>query len=197
MRALTHRTMKSTSLRTWVFNPFIHIAGFPAMLSGLAIMAATSVIAFFGKVHFDGAIDMHVGAVTPAWLYGVEPLLAWLIVSFVLYITASILSKSKIRLIDFFGTMALARAALLPGASILLLPSFQNLTPENMTPGMVLASLLLLIPIVWFITLLYNAFTLSANLKGNKAVWGFIVGLIAAEVISKIALHYLFTLYLK
>lgn len=189
--------MKTIDLNKWLFNPFTYIAGVPAMLAGLAIMCVTSIIAFYGRIHFDGAIDLHVGAVTPYWLYLIEPLLAWIVVAVLLYVTGLVLSKSKIRFIDFLGTTALARIAMLPGALIALLPPIQNLSPENMTPAMLAASLFLLLPMIWLVALLYNAFTMSANLKGSKAVLGFIIGLLAAEVISKIALHYLFLNFLR
>jgi len=189
--------MKTLNLSKWLFNPFIYIAGFPAMLAGLVIMILTSVVAFYGKIHFDGAIDLHVGAVTPYWLYLAEPLLAWIIVAVVFYFTALILSKSRIRIVDFLGTTALARAAMLPGALIALLPPIQNLSPENMTPAMLGTSLFLLLPAIWLVALLYNAFTMSANLKGGKAILGFILGLLTAEVTSKMALHYLLVNFLK
>ncbi|WP_149241599.1 hypothetical protein [Dyadobacter sp. 32] len=189
--------MKTIDLNKWLFNPFIYLAGIPAMMAGLAIMAVTSVVAFYGRIHFDGAIDLHVGAVTPYWLYLVEPLLDWLIVAIVFYLTGLVLSKSKIRFIDFLGTTALARAAMLPGALIALLPPIQNMSPENITPGMLAASLFLLLPMIWLVALLYNAFVMSANLKGSKAVLGFIIALLVAEVLSKVALHYLFLNFLK
>ncbi len=189
--------MKTLNLSKWLFNPFVYIAGIPAMFAGLAIMALTAIIAFFGKIHFDGAIDLHVGAITPYWLYVAEPLLAWIIVALVFYLTALIISKSKIRLVDFLGTTALARTAMLPGALFALLPPMQNLSPENMTPAMIAVSILLLVPMIWLITLLYNAFTISGNVKGSKATIAFIAALIIAEVLSKIIFHQLFSTLLK
>jgi uncharacterized membrane protein len=38
--------------------------------------------------------------------------------------------------------------------------------------------------VIWMITLMYNAFTVSFNLKGTKAIAGFIGGLILAEIVS-------------
>jgi hypothetical protein len=183
--------MKTAEIKSWVFNPFIYIAGFKALVFGLFAMFITAVVAFYGRIHFDGAIDLHVGAVTSYWLYLAEPLVDWFTVAVVFYLTGLILSKSKIRLIDFLGTTALARVAMLPGACIALLRPIQNLSPENLTPLAVALSLLLLFPAIWLIVLLYNAFTMSANLKGTRAVSGFVVGLLSAEIISKIALHYL------
>lgn len=189
--------MKTAEIRTWIFNPFVYIAGFKALILGLVAMLITAPIAFYGRVHFDGAIDLHVGAKTAYWLYLAEPLLAWIIVAITFYLTGIILSKSKIRFIDFIGTTALARVAMLPGAIISLLPPIQHLSPENMTPAMVLASILLLVPMIWLIALLYNAFIISANIKGGKAIIGFITALVLAEVISKMALHYIFTTFTK
>ena len=45
----------------------------------------------------------------------------------------------------------------------------------------------ILVALIWMIYLMYRAFSVSCNLKGGKAVVLFIAALIAAEVISKIA----------
>jgi hypothetical protein len=46
---------------------------------------------------------------------------------------------------------------------------------------------LLIIPfIIWTVALMYNAYSTSVNLKGQKAGWSFAVSLIIAEILSKI-----------
>jgi hypothetical protein len=188
--------MKTIDLNRWLFNPFHYIAGMQALIAGWLIIIVTAVIAFYGRIHFDGAIDLHVGAVTPFWFYLAEPFVAWASIVIVFYPTALLLSNSKIRLIDFMGTTALARVAMLPGALVALLPPIQNLNPEKLDPTALIASLLLLVPAIWLVALLYNAFSMSGNLKGSKAVAGFIAALLIAEIISKFAFN-LFINYLK
>jgi len=40
--------------------------------------------------------------------------------------------------------------------------------------------------------LMYKAYSVSCNLSGPKALFGFVVGLIVAEIVSKVVLSVLF-----
>ena len=40
----------------------------------------------------------------------------------------------------------------------------------------------------WTVVLMYKAYSVSCNIKGAKAIVSFIIGLIIAEVLSKVAL---------
>jgi hypothetical protein len=44
--------------------------------------------------------------------------------------------------------------------------------------------------ILWSIFWMYNAYSVSGNLKGGKGILSFIVALILAEILSKIGLFY-------
>jgi hypothetical protein len=197
MNILKHITLKSISLNKWLFNPFIYVSGGRALAIGWIIMLITAFVAYLGNIHFDGAIDLHIGAKTSPVVYLMEPLIDWLIVSLCFYSAALILSKSRIRIIDFLGTVALARATFLPAVLIGLSPPLQQLSLENMTAAGLIFSLVLLLPVIWHVVLLYNGFTLSANLKQRKADYGFIISLLVGEVISKTALHYVILNLLK
>ena len=54
--------MKNKSFLSWIINPFTHIAGGKALIIGLFIQLLAVFIGNMKKVHFDGALDMHVGA---------------------------------------------------------------------------------------------------------------------------------------
>lgn len=182
------------------FNPFRKIAGTKALLLGFLIIATTAAIAYFSHCHFDGIIDAHVGAHGPVTLYFLEAIINWAITAGIFFLTAKILSKSKIRFIDIGGTTALARypyffvaliAFAVPELNPESLADFQNINPEELV-GLVLTGILMLLFSIWFIALLYRAFSVSANLKGSRSIWGFIGALIIAEILSMIAFHYLY-----
>lgn len=182
-------------MNTWLLRPFTYIAGSKAFLTGWAIMLITSVVAYFSKTHFDGAVDAHVGAtVTPYFIYLLEALIAWGCMVLACYAAAALFAHTAFRFIDIAGTLALARAPLLIIALLnFAMPPVLNVA--DLSPLVITLTLICLPVFVWMLMLMYQAFSVSANLKGNKAVVIFIVALLVAEVVSK-ALMYLIFPYL-
>ncbi|MVN20847.1 hypothetical protein [Mucilaginibacter arboris] len=173
-------------MKKWLFNPFIYVAGWQALGLGLLLMAITCVIAFFSQTHFDGGIDVHFGAGFPLLVCALEQLNAWLSTVIVFSAAGFILSKSAIRIIDIAGTMALARVPMILAAVIGFVPALHQVDLNHISANFLIWSLIALLFSIWMIALMYNAFTVSCNVKGNKAVVGFIVSIILAEILSKI-----------
>lgn len=185
-------------MKTWLFNPFTYLAGGKALISGFIFMMITSCIAFYSHTHFDGAIDAHIGLPAPFFLYVFEQLIAWGTVVTLFFIVALFLSSSKFRFIDIAGTVALARAPMLLVALIGFVPALQQAKPGEPIDNTVIAmGFLILIPVIWLITLLYNAFTVSVNVKGTKAIIGFIVALMLAELLSISLNHHVQSFLIK
>jgi hypothetical protein len=184
-------------MKKWLFNPFIYVAGLRSLLLGFASMAIASIIAIFSKAHFDGAIDVHVGAPLSIQMAFIEPLLDWACLVLPLYIFGRIASESSIRFIDVAGTLALARWPMIFAAFLgfLPIPKFDMKTADlhylmafTSNPVVIVLMLLTIPLMVWTIVLMYNAFSVSTNLKGGKAATAFIAGLFIAELISKLIL---------
>jgi hypothetical protein len=185
-------------MTTWFFNPFKYIAGFKSLVIGWIIILITGCIAYYSNTHFDGAIDAHLhpgDRVYPAWHFLAEPFIAWSSVVLVFFATGKFFSTSAIRFIDVAGTFSLARCPFLflalinflgPGTKDVL-----NASPRALlTPLVLIYALVSLAFCIWMIALMYNAFKVSCNIKGQKSVWLFITSLIVAEVLSKIIFHY-------
>ena len=187
-------------MKKWLFNPFVYIAGTRALGIGLGAIIVTAIIAFFSHTHFDGAIDVHFGPSSPFINYFLEPLIDWACLIASMYVLGRMASDSSVRFIDIVGTFALARwpfffvsfLGFIPTPVIDPKASIDVLINQVLSPSVIIQGLISLPFIIWSIALLYNAFSISANVKGGKAVWSFIGGLIIAEVISKIVLAYLF-----
>jgi hypothetical protein len=176
----------------WLFNPFFYIAGEKSLLIGWVAMLLASVVSYFSKTHFDGAIDIHFGAGGKYTFFLMEQFIAWFSLSAVFFGVGFIFSKSKVRLIDVAGTMAMARVITLPVAFMGFLPVYPvNLDDQIM---LVVGIVTTLVPAIWMIALMFNAFVVSTNIRGAKATACFIAGLIAAEILSKVLLHYLIPL---
>ena len=173
----------------WIYNPFERIAGWSALLIGVAVMALTAVIGKINHVAFDGVIDVHTGA-----SFGFSASFAMQAIDFLalfltMWIAGVCFSKSKLRVIDIAGTMALARVPMLLLAAICFLP----VAPVEIydISQIIIFGVICFPFLVWMIALMYNAYTVSCNLKGGKAVISFIGALLVAEIISKLVIIFL------
>jgi len=203
----TIETKKTYRLTTWLFNPFYYIAGFGALLVGLAAIAAAGYLGFLGNSHLDGVLDLHIGTAAPLWVFFSEGLIDWLSLSVCLLLAAFLLSKSSFRIIDVLGTQALSRfptvisvAAMLPKANQRVLEALMEMIKN---PGgklsvspldtviFAFAMLVVLVMTIWMVALMYRAYAVSCNLKGTKAVVSFIIALVIVEVISKVGIYIL------
>lgn len=172
----------------WIYNPFINIAGTPSLLLGLVIIIVTAVLGGLNNVHYDGVIDIHAGMPAPWPIFLLESILSWLLFSVFLLIGAKVLSQSKVRAIDIFGTQAFARYPYLGISLISFIPYFHfefRGMPE-FSALLIIFGLIAFVFTIWTVILMYNAYSVSANLKGAKAVVSFIVALVIAEVLFKI-----------
>jgi hypothetical protein len=193
--------------RKWItllFNPSVYFAGWNALGKGLGLMVLALLIAQAGGVVFDGVLDMHLGGKLP-WTAPAFGLIDWLCLSAVLVLCGKLVSKTAFRVVDVFGTQALARWPTVLMALIALPPAFGNysrqlvdqvtrnplqLPPLNADAIYFFAATLLMLPlIVWMIALMYTAYAVSCNLRGLRAGLSFTLGLILAEILSKLAIY--------
>lgn len=181
-----------------LFNPFVKIAGWQAFGLGLFIVLLSGIIGSFTYVAFDGVLDSHIG--TELSLKDSLLFLAIDIVSItvVMFITGIIISK-QCRFIDILGTMTLARAPLLLatllGFFVTVIPTQELLNDDRAAifanPGILIFALIGILLVIWFVALMYNGFKVSTGAKGTKLIVGFIIGLLVAEIVSKILIHVL------
>jgi hypothetical protein len=193
-----------------LFNPFEKYAGTQALLLGIGGWLLASVMCFVVNCHFDGVIDVHFGNDTNFLMALTEGALVIVLFSFLLYLTGLMASKSQLRYVDFLGTTALARVP------YVIAPLFGYLIPESMSADAIMqgledgsfsiaptdivmlmfSALLTLSITVWVLVLLYRAFSISANLKGTKAIVLFIAVVLVAEILVKVILNNLFEIQL-
>lgn len=194
------------SIWSALWNPFRFIAGYPALVSGLVILLVTGGIASISLTHFDGVLDTHIGFPAPLWFFLGESIVNWLSLSVCLWVGALVLKeKSSFRVIDLFGTQALARWPFLITTFVCLLPGVRAYqekliamansgkvtflppagTPVEMASFWGATGVMILVTI-WFVALAWKSFRISCDVSGWKAILTFILALIIAEVISKI-----------
>jgi hypothetical protein len=195
--------MKNRILISWLFTPFKFIAGTKALIAGIIVMALISVLSWQSNIRFDGVLDIHMGSSASYLVHAIYQAVTWVTLTWVFYVTARIVSKSETRLIDIAGTMALSQAPLIltalwgfiPGIHIdfgdinlLSLNEIMLILKDN-KGILILNMIVFVISTIWVIVLRYNAYTVSANVKGMVAIVSFAVAILVSEIISKIVLY--------
>ncbi len=210
-------SIPSNKLKTWLFNPFYYVAGGTALGIGLVVMMIASLVGAATNHHFDGVIDLHAGPPAPAWVFVAENLINWLVMGVLAYLAGRLISRSRIRPLDVFGTQALARVPMAITLFCVLLPGFRRVTdqlagqlmqgPTRFRSGasggvltsfaqvspldlavFVLAVILALLLLVWTVLLMYRAFAVACNVGGGKAIGLFAAAILLGEVLSKISI---------
>jgi hypothetical protein len=209
---MTTDTTNSNRLSQWLFNPFRFVAGFQALLIGLAIILISSFIGSLSNTHFDGALDVHTGRSAPVCFFLAEGLIDWICMAVPLFFFGLIVSRSAFRMVDVLGTQALARWPYII-AALAMFPDASRRVPEYIVSKLMqvasavaigpvdllvfgFAMILVILMAIWMVVLMYHAYAVSCNIKGAKAVVTFIVSLIGAEVSSKFAILLLARVFL-
>lgn len=188
-------------MKKWLFNPFEFIAGWMSIFLGIAILLITALLCFYGDIHLDGVIDLHLHTQSDFSIALAEGLVNWMSMAIFIYASGLIFSKSSIRMIDVFGTQAMARFPMLLAAAVsLLLPENKVVlyfeyeflkTGVPVDPGnkdivfFALITLTTILMLIWMISLMYKAYSVACNIKGTTAVLSFTACVIFAEILSK------------
>jgi hypothetical protein len=178
-------------MKKWIRNPFVYVAGEKALVLGWLVMLATACISFFSRTHFDGVLDAHVGMHGSFPLYFLEQFISWSSAVLIFYMVGRMSSPSAIRPIDVAGTLAFSRSPLIFVALI----GFgfpHTIDIRHLDPSFVLLTLSELVFIIWMVALMYQAFTVSCNLKGGRATGLFIAAVVIAEVLSKLLFYLIY-----
>lgn len=179
-----------------IFNPFRHIAGAKALVMGLIFIVAASLISWSSGLAQDSYLHYSY-AETTLWRVIALDIFYWLLPALVLYICGLLLTRSRIRIIDVFGTAAFAKLLILPMLAGLLIPSVQvqmkglldafiggvQPTTAQLTVTMLYGFWSLAWLVLYYVWS-YNAYSESCNVRGWKAVLLFILAQVAITIAS-------------
>ena len=201
-------TTPRRSIWTWLFNPFHYVAGGRALAIGVGVVLAAGFLGSLSNSHFDGVLDFHTGRPAPLWVFLCQGLVDWLSLAGLLFLGGKLISQSRVRVLDVFGTQALARFPTAVTAALSLLPGYRRYTahlaaqylrglPDVETGSLdavafALVVLVGLVMIIWMVALMYRAYAVSCNVRGGKAIGVFIAALIVGEAVSKVIIGLLF-----
>jgi len=191
-----------------LINPFKYIAGTSSLIAGVFIIILTAVIGFLSKTHFPDTISIKISPDLSIWYYIIQCFSNWIVFSIIIYLAALLFSKSSVRVVDIFGTQALARFPYIPASFIgfsdslnrfgeyILWKYLQKGEPVDFSFSEGVYAILLMIATlaltIWLIVLMYNAFKVSSNIKGSKSVILFIISLIISIIATSYISKYLF-----
>ena len=193
-----------------LYNPFKRLRGAAALGVGVAVIAVLGVVNWAGGVHLDGALDLHYvpGKLPSPEIAALENLVAWLSLAVCFALAGVVMGGRVGSVLDYLGMTAVARWPYIPMALVgskwglgryveqltQVLPGNKMqidlqplMDPAFMVPFLLLSGLVLVF-VVWSVTLLVFAFKEAAGTTGWRTAVGVVGGLIAAEIISKVAL---------
>ena len=132
------------------------------------------------------------------WAATLRQIVAWLLLSVVLYVIGLAASRSKIRFWDVAAYNLYARLPFNLSLLVFAIPQVRSvmalLMEGSLATVMQYQGTLMLVATVatlfsvWYYVWTYNAFSIATNLKGFKGVALFIVGWIVAYVVSGYAM---------
>ena len=194
-----------------LLNPFKFIAGIKSLIAGILIILATAFIGYLSHTNFPDLISVKICPAFPLWYFIIQSLANWLVFSLILYFGSIIFSASAVRFIDIIGTQALARAPYIIVSWIGFSNSFTLFSkyllwkglhignPVNLSIGNAITAFTLMtlsiLTLLWMVTLMFNAFRVSSNLKGIKSIVLFIIVFIISLVLTYLFSVYLLTIY--
>lgn len=194
---------KKTSLVSWLLllaNPFQKFAGFSSLIVGLLIFVGLSYLAVIAKVYFPGILACvnasamkNITTQPNFFLLFYQIVVSWLILAILFFVAARVFQQKRVRIIDFLGTVALARFPYLILTGFLSVirvsnPAFLEIdiarSPLHPSLMMSLFALVVVSCVIWQIITYFFALKESSGLSGKKLWISFIAAIILGEVIS-------------
>ena len=175
----------------WLLAPATRMARSTRLAVTLVIVAASVAVARLLHVRFDGSLDVHLTSAAIPWAVIFLDVLAYLpLTAGVLFLVARVCGSCA-AFLDMLTAVGVARVAMLLQALAALAfvpapPADATLPPP--TAGTLFGALLILPLLIWGVAMLFFHLRAATGLRGGRLAAAFIVGLIFAEVASKVLL---------
>ena len=185
----------------WIYNPFEKVAGWKAFGIGIAILSITTLIGYFGNTVFYATEIKTVPSVTLSKAFSLQGLGLVVTVN-IMYVTA-LLSAKQVRFQDILGTVTLAKYPVI-FVALLILAFGQLVTSIDVNEllntkfalfdlvPLIIFGIAIIILAIWEIALLYNAFSVSTNLKGTKCGVLFTATLFVSEITTIVLVYVIY-----
>lgn len=200
--SLDKKSSAAIALFSFLMNPFQKVAGIYALITGLIILICMSYVGVLANVYFPGILQVLNGVVVKnpkialsfhLLLYQI--LVSWLVLAALFFLAARMFQQKKLRLVDFFGTVALARfpyliVTLFTWMMRVLNPTLMNVDITKgvqMHPSLTASfvGIFIYLCVLWQIATYYYALKVSSGLTGKKIWISFIVTIVLGEAITQ------------
>lgn len=197
--ALNKKSVFTDIENSILINPFQKIAGFKALLLGLILMISMSLLGTVVGVYFDGIL----GYMLPIGLKAMKPnfflllyqnAVAIITLSSLFLLAALLFRQKRIRVIDFFGTVALSRYPTFICLFFTMLQKYLEPFNQDISKGIelhltfvgILSYLILLTCIIWQVMTYFFALKEASGLEGKSLWFSFIITVLLGDVIGLI-----------
>jgi hypothetical protein len=185
-----------------LFDPYDRVGLWPALAVGVLAAIASGFAAVPLGLRFDGFMDIHAapGAVGALAAFA-DQVVAWPLSALVLWLVALPFARAS-RLVDFLAVTGVARVLLL-AAGVLLVPlspppaALAEMSKHALAdPSAVVGDVVSMLPMIavalvfvgWFIAASVFGFRHASGLRRGKLAAAVVVAILAAEIVSKIAI---------
>lgn len=185
-------------MKSAFFNPFAKYTEKQLLPIGVAVTIISVFLADYTDARYDGVLDLHfISNVSITKV--LTDFIINIVLLFIALLTVGKIINKKTRPVDILTTIVVAR---IPFYAVMLVninktmqtvtdklditaPTITNLNSADMS-YIIIAGIITIVAVAWYIALLYNGFKIASNAKTFKQNILFIIALIAAEVISKL-----------
>lgn len=190
-----------------LYNPLAVLGKGMGTVVAVIVVVILTGVAYWGGVHLDGALDLHVNPQFPSLaLAAIESLSAWLSLGLLLFAASKMfggnggigahLASAGLSRFPYIIAAVISSRALLGGAMLAMVEMRGGeivVRPEQMmTPAVIGGGLAIVGLTIWAVAILYMGHKEASRLSGGKVTASFIVGLVLAEVVSKIIVSLVF-----
>ena len=184
-----------------LYNPLAVLGKRSGLIVAMLVVIVLTAVAYWGGVHLDGALDLHINPVRPSLaMVAIESLSAWLCLGLLLFAASKVfggnggvtghLASAGLARFPYIISAVISSRQFLGGAMLAVVDVRGKeivVHPEQMMTPAVIAGLLAVVALtIWSVAMLYCGYRETARTEGAKTVVSFIIGLVVAEIVSKI-----------
>jgi hypothetical protein len=200
--ALNKKSVFADIENSMLINPFQKIAGSKALLIGLILMVVMSIVGAFANIYYDGSLgyflahNLKTGMKPNFWLLFYQNMIGTLTLASLFFITALFFRQKKIRFIDFFGTVALARYPMYLSVIYTALENliFPEINLQDISKGIELhfsfvgsvSAFIFFTCFIWQLVICFFALKEASGLEGKRLWSGYMIAMLISEVIGTI-----------
>ncbi len=175
-------------LDVWILDPFEVLGTGRAWILAVLVCAGSIALSRM-NVRFDGAVDLHIGARRVGWTTAfADQLVAWPLTALILW-GGTVISNRRARLFEMVAVVGAARLPTLISACMTV-AVVGDPTRFDPTSNAALVLVATSVPFVgWLFITLLSGFRAASGNHGRQLAASFAVGVVIAEVVSKIVLR--------